>query len=928
MKIKLSALKEYVLYASTILAEGRIEDARAKFPDMEDEHFEFLVTNQPAGSNNKYLMWACKQADNLLEIDPDPMGLRVVIQAIRLFDGNKQRLEKKDLYQYNDTNEIETAVEKLGGASKGQKNQQALSDTDVVYEDDQFLVVRPHTAEASCKFGSNTNWCIAAQGTRNYYNTYSSSNNKFYFIISKNSGEYNNSTRTGDKNSKLAIVIDKLDEQDSRIQVYNAADAQVGLSAAINHTGAKWNLIWSKIKEHAKTNPDTREVIESRIETSQHVKKLLNGENISIEGVRKVTSEAELTPQIINALIKLVSNREVGWKEEFIRSIYGRMEQLQPDDAYQVIKFALDYKYSVAARSEYWSGHYQITTMIEHADTILQPNHYNKLYKYCLDNVDLETISKIVENQNCPQNIIDHIEKNMPDFKSEKITLAYYRGLLARGTITAEQLRNLLATKFNWTNLAAEILYQPRLHQKLTPELLNMIPITSERDLENFLRLPNITPEISAEKLAKYGHLLNKSKFYELLRTTNLPSNAIEKLWNDAKDQNVRIALLQNAGIGEKNAQKFATSKNSAYRFAVAHNTVLPANELQNLAGDESTSTRSAVASNINTPVETLRILASDEAIVVRASVAGNSNTPINILTALTRDNDDYVRKCARKSLKLLQTSESVSTMLNGMFGILIKEDLSDDDDIIQDIMIPNWREIYASEITLQEFATIFLLQNNGSATREEIENAFESWPGRSRYTIGGQRRSHIRGRYRYTRSPSRSAQGSDFWNLVKRNEHSTDTPSRGITSQGSGWWWAPAGNTKSTIYRLTPSGAAAAIAAINRIREKRNEQWTRYEMPPVRRSAAPAELNPNIETRPRRAPAAAAARGPKTTYKIYGKFKGHPVATRLKGQAYVGANNTQFSSGEQAIISPEDGKLRVKKVDSDHSQLWDPIDG
>lgn len=57
---------------------------------------------------------------------------------------------------------------------------------------------------------------------------------------------------------------------------------------------------------------------------------------------------------------------------------------------------------------------------------------------------------------------------------------------------------------------------------------------------------------------------------------------------------------------------------------------------------------------------------------------------------------------------------------------------------------------------------------------------------------------------------------------------------------------------------------------------------------------------------------------------KVYGKLKGAPAHTRLKGKAYVAGADTQFKSGERATVAPEGGKLRVKKSDSDHSQLWD----
>jgi hypothetical protein len=63
----------------------------------------------------------------------------------------------------------------------------------------------------------------------------------------------------------------------------------------------------------------------------------------------------------------------------------------------------------------------------------------------------------------------------------------------------------------------------------------------------------------------------------------------------------------------------------------------------------------------------------------------------------------------------------------------------------------------------------------------------------------------------------------------------------------------------------------------------------------------------------------------PKQSYKIYGKKGDATAHTRLKGKAYVAGKDTQFKPGESASVSPEDGKLRVKKPGTDHSQLWDP---
>lgn len=105
---------------------------------------------------------------------------------------------------------------------------------------------------------------------------------------------------------------------------------------------------------------------------------------------------------------------------------------------------------------------------------------------------------------------------------------------------------------------------------------------------------------------------------------------------------------------------------------------------------------------------------------------------------------------------------------------------------------------------------------------------------------------------------------------------------------------------------------------------------------PPVATSAPPAALTPGAEQQPRaqRQPRAAGGgrqRRMRATYKIYAPWKGHAAATRLRGQAYAPGpdTDTEFVRGDQAVISvTDDGKLQVKKTNSDHTQVWEPVDG
>ena len=903
MKVRLGALREYLHeHYEFVLTEGRVDDAREKFPDMEDENFEYLVANQPAGSNNKYLMWSCKQADALLQHDPDPQGLRIVIQAVRLFDGNKQRLEKKDLNQYADTSEVEAAVEKLG-ASKGQQSRQARADTDTIFDDEKFTVLRPHTTEASCKYGVGTKWCIAATATTNYFNSYSSSNNKFYFVIDKTASP-------NAASSKFAIVIlEPINPDDtSRIQVFDATDKQVGLRAVIKHTGAKWPAIWAKIQEHAQANPITREVEDARKSIEEHVKALLKGEKVSNEGLQKIAKDADLNNSIILGLIKRMQEYTgpadyTDPRHSIIARLSDRAAQLPSAGAVALIKFVSGL---AGADRSYRSNRYHLESLVKGAP--LTPEAFNDLARTGND----DTLSLIIKNPNCPDEIIERAAARLSEIENWELKYDIWRALIKRGTITPEQMRDAMSSDprgYYYSGLGYEVLNYPSMSANLSPDLLRLVPVKSADDLKKFLALPNVPPDLVADLVSQHWKQLKKPELYELLKTVNLPSEMIERIWAD-KNQHIRTALLQNPAIGLENAKKFATSRNSAYRFAIAHNPILPSEDLQVLAGDESASTRAAVASNPSTPAETLKVMAQDEATVVRASVASNPKTPMGVLQALKRDGDDFVRKSANKTLKSLETTEAYVALAMGMHGHLIKEELTDDDDM-QDIMTPDWRQIPAGVITPQEFLAIVMLQNNGSATHEEVEEAFGSWPGRPRYFRFGRNR--------------RQVEPQDVWKMIRDDEKDSEHQSRSVTAQGKGWFWSPAGINKGSIYRLTPSGAAAAMGALEKVRALYPQhQWTPRPEAPVRRSPPPGQVNVAGSA----ASGAPAARGPKTTYKIYGRFKGHPVSTRLKGQAYVGPANTRFAPGEQAEISPDAGKLKVKKVGDDHSQTWDPIDG
>ena len=64
--------------------------------------------------------------------------------------------------------------------SKSDEVRRIKEDAEKVFEDNQWLVVVPHTQEASCYYGKNTQWCTAATDSYNMFNQY---NNKGTLFI-------------------------------------------------------------------------------------------------------------------------------------------------------------------------------------------------------------------------------------------------------------------------------------------------------------------------------------------------------------------------------------------------------------------------------------------------------------------------------------------------------------------------------------------------------------------------------------------------------------------------------------------------------------------------------------------------------------------------------------------------------------------------
>jgi hypothetical protein len=122
------------------------------------------------------------------------------------------RIEKNDISQYKSFDEIREQV-KIASFKQAQKELRGA--THVVYEDENYLMIKPLTFLSSTKYGATTKWCTTMENDNHYFYDYSSNGILIYIFNKVN-------------NVKVAAHI-RLQEKgryDNPIKFYNEQDVE------------------------------------------------------------------------------------------------------------------------------------------------------------------------------------------------------------------------------------------------------------------------------------------------------------------------------------------------------------------------------------------------------------------------------------------------------------------------------------------------------------------------------------------------------------------------------------------------------------------------------------------------------------------------------------------------------------------------------
>jgi len=129
-----------------------------------------------------------------------------------------------------------------GSQKKKKEKEAALGGASILQDDEDFFIIRPETKEASCFFGKKTKWCISAERSQNYFDSYTRQGKAFFFILNKNLNDdsiYRKLALVYEKNGEFESFFDTADDESTdtyelqRILFYNL------IAPAIRKSGVK-----------------------------------------------------------------------------------------------------------------------------------------------------------------------------------------------------------------------------------------------------------------------------------------------------------------------------------------------------------------------------------------------------------------------------------------------------------------------------------------------------------------------------------------------------------------------------------------------------------------------------------------------------------------------------------------------------------------
>ena len=171
-----------------------IKRLKEMFPNITEEDFKDILESDPTYANGdieagKYGRWLLSlfNKNNLKKED-----LYKAKEYLEKFDKKKAKFSNKDINTYKNLPDLYKAIEEVENKeptkSELKRNVQRTDldeDAELYMETENFKIYIPLTYEASCKLGTNTEWCTATRSSKKAYDMYTIDDEKLYIFINK-----------------------------------------------------------------------------------------------------------------------------------------------------------------------------------------------------------------------------------------------------------------------------------------------------------------------------------------------------------------------------------------------------------------------------------------------------------------------------------------------------------------------------------------------------------------------------------------------------------------------------------------------------------------------------------------------------------------------------------------------------------------------
>ena len=178
-----------------LLTEASLEDIYSKYySDIPWEMFNEIINLDPTASNGRmgrYGKWLLNIYKKGTFKEGDFGEAR---ELLPVYDKYRNVIEVKDIMKLNSMGELYQVVQPYIGGDKATSKSDAArkikNGAEKVYEDNQWVIVIPHTMEAAQLYGKHTRWCTAAERSDNMFDHYNDKGPLYVNIDKVNDRKY------------------------------------------------------------------------------------------------------------------------------------------------------------------------------------------------------------------------------------------------------------------------------------------------------------------------------------------------------------------------------------------------------------------------------------------------------------------------------------------------------------------------------------------------------------------------------------------------------------------------------------------------------------------------------------------------------------------------------------------------------------------